>query len=208
MLPPEIYLQGGVEPELVTSIGYASKSLSNKSMTRLGGYVKLAPLIFSDRSYKLNFFVSSTRQISDNGYLLFVQQIYYAHQSDRAGVMSGLGFELGVNPFWYGKRWTKAFEIAWQQTSLTHIRHSSATLSTFDDRYTMPNTTYAKNGWYHATANRFKFGFTTAKNLKNNLAFQFSFGSLIALQKQHILLGFAHAQVPLYLHGMIRYILK
>jgi hypothetical protein len=135
-------------------------------------------------------------------------QIYYAHQSDRAGTISGLGFELNFNPYWYGKKWTKGFELVWQHTAFAYIKHSAITRATFDDRYTTINTKYPKDGWYASTANRFKIGFTSAKKISKNLALQISVGGLAILQKQKILLGFSHAQVPFYLNGMLRYYWK
>ncbi|MEJ7683007.1 MAG: hypothetical protein WKG06_35155 [Segetibacter sp.] len=201
----QIFLQIGFEPEMVTTIGYAHELSNATSKMHLGGSIKLAPLITNNNAYKLNLFTSLNYKLSNRSNILFSPQIYYAHQADRAGTIGGFGFELNTNPYWYGKKWTKSFEFGWQHTAFAYIKHSAITRATFDDRYTTSNTNYPKDGLYHSTANRFKIGFTGAKQISKVMALQFSVGSLVVSQKQKILLGFSHAQVPFYINGMVRY---
>ena len=201
----QLFLQIGFEPELITSIGYAHKISNRNNGIHVGASIKLAPLIIKNQAYKVNFFTSLNYKFSEKGFAMITPQIYYAHQKDRAGTIDGLGFEINFNPYWYGKKWTKGFELGWQNTTFGYIRHSREARATFDDRYTTINTQYPIDGWYNSTSNRFKIGFTGAKHLNKRLDLQISVGSLAILQKQKILLGFSHAQVPIYLNGMVRY---
>lgn len=186
----QIFLQIGFEPELVTTLGYSRKISDAKSKIRLGGSIKLAPLILRNKAYKLNLFTSLNYKISDKGYALVSPQIYYAHQSDRAGTISGLGFELNLNPYWYGRKWTRGIELGWQHTAFAYIKHSAITRATFDDRYTITNTMYPRDGWYNSTANRFKIGFTGVKKISESLALQISIGGLAVLQNKKYCLAF------------------
>lgn len=201
----QLFLQIGFEPELITTIGYAQKIRDANNKIHVGASIKLAPLIIKNQAYKVNFFTTLNYKLSEKGFALVTPQIYYAHQKDRAGTIGGVGFEINFNPYWYGKKWTKGFELGWQHTAFAYIKHSAESLATFDDRYTTINTQYPRDGWYNSTSNRFKIGFTGAKRISNKMALQISIGSLVILQKQKVLLGFSHAQVPFYLNGMLRY---
>jgi hypothetical protein len=201
----QVFLQIGFEPVLVTTMGYSRKVGDSKSNMRVGGSIKLAPLITENSAYKVSLFTSLNYKISEKSHALVSPQIYFAHQSDRAGSISGFGFEFNLAPYWYGKKWTKGIELGWQHTAFAYIKHSATTRATFDDRYTTINTKYPVDGWYNSTSNRFKIGFTGVKRISEKMVLQISAGGLAVLQKQEILLGFSHAQVPFYVNGMVSY---
>jgi hypothetical protein len=126
---------------------------------------------------------------------------------NRAGVLNGLGFDLRASPVNNSKKWIKGFDLGWQYTLFTHIKHSKKTTDTFEDRYPENSKKMEgpKSGWYGATANRFRLGFVASKVIGTHLHFQLGLGSLISVQKQGIAIGFAHAQFPFYLESLLAY---
>lgn len=94
-----------------------------------------------------------------------------------------------------------ALDLGWQGTLLTHIRHSAATRATFEDRYPdeREGAQGPHDGWYGATAHRFRFGLAGMRALSDASTLRIALGSLFALQKQGVLFGFDLGQVPVYL---------
>ncbi len=204
----QVFLNLGLEPEMVTTIGFAHLIGKGKTFNiHLGGSLKLAPLLITKGAWRANFASFAHWKMNEHWRSLLTSNIYLAHDHNRAGIIDGLGFELRATPAYYGKKWAKGFDAGWQYTLLTHIKHSEEAKKTFDERY--PDGTNGvqgpKDGWYASTASRFRVGLTGATSISNYVTLQFSGGSLFAIQKQGILLGFAHAQVPAYIDVSCRY---
>jgi hypothetical protein len=135
----------------------------------------------------------------------FSLQPYLAQVHNRAARMNGLGLELRATPSHYGFRWTVGLDLGWQSTLLTHIRHGEATRQTFRNRYPgRDQYDGPADGWYGATAHRFRIGLVGARRLGNHLAMQLAAGSSLSLQQQGIAFGFSHAQVPVYAEALLR----
>ena len=193
----------GAEPEIITSVGYLHK-IGRQSGTlnyQLGGSIKLAPIIISNGSCRANFLAIANWKMSEQWQNSIAASMYIVHDHNREGRLTGTGFELRANPAYVGKRWSKGFDIRWQYTPFTHIKHSEEAKETFDDRYSEGTTGIQgpKDGWYKNAANRVGIGITGTTNVGNHSALQISLGSLFIIQKQGILLAFSHAQIPAYL---------
>lgn len=205
----QVFLNVGLEPEWVATIGYAHL-IGTEGKTfdiHLGGSLKLAPLLISNGAWRANFISFANWKMNEHWRSMLASNIYLAHDHNRAGTMTGLGFELRATPAYYGKKWAKGFDAGWQYTLLTHIKHSEETKKTFDERYPtgINGVQGPKDGWYASTASRFRIGLTGATSISKAVTLQLSGGSLFSIQKQGILLGFAHAQVPAYIDISCRY---
>lgn len=205
----QVFVSVGLEPELVTTIGYTRlvTQFGKDLDFHMGASLKFAPLIISDESFRINVTGAMDWEMGNQWKTRFSPDLYLAHDNNRAGVMNGLGIELHSTTLHFGEKWTKGFELGWQYTGLTHISHSIETKDTFGDRY--PEGTRGlkgpKDGWYKATASRFRVGVVAAKQLDDHWGIQVGIGSLLSIQKQGILLGFSHAQVPVYLESTVSY---
>lgn len=202
-----VFIKFGMEPELVTTLGYtqvvARKADVNWSV---GSSIKFAPLLLGNGAMRVNLIQSADWSLKNNWQAVISNQFYLAHNKNRAGTMNGLGFDLRAMPLHHGEKLTKGFEIGWQYTALVHIKHSDETRDTYNDRYPSGvNAGGPRDGWYSASASRLRLGFTASKTLNERLALQFGIGGLFNIQKQGILLGFSHAQVPLYVSTQLSY---
>lgn len=203
------YITTGLEPLWVSTLGYThmiGKETDNVKM-HIGSSVKVAPLIALRHAWRINFITAADWKWSKNWRTTLVSEIYLAQQQNRAGVMNGIGIEFRAMPSFYGKRWSKGLDIGWQYTALAHIRHSSETHITFNDRYLENENGIdgSKDGWYGSTANRFRLGYVSTRELGSNLSLTVAGGVLISLQNQGILMGFSHAQFPFYLQSGLIY---
>lgn len=201
----QFFLKIGLEPEVVTSIGYVKHFDIITSNFYYGATLKFAPLVLKNMPVKFNFFLSREYQLSEKWFLIAMPQIYYVHNSDKGGSYNGIGFEAGTTFYYQGKKWTKGFEFNYQNTAFTHIKFSGQAKETFRDRYPSGNLEGPVDGWYRFTSSRLKLGYTTARKINEHFGMQFSFGGNISAQKQHILFSFSHAQLPVYLEGVLRY---
>ncbi|MEJ7685139.1 MAG: hypothetical protein WKG06_46290 [Segetibacter sp.] len=205
----QVFLNVGLEPEMVTTIGFAHLiGKEGKAFDiHLGGSLKLAPLLITKGAWRANFISFANWKMNEHWRSVLTSNIYLAHDHNRAGTMDGLGFELRATPAYYGKKWAKGFDAGWQYTLLTHIKHSEEAKKTFDERYPISTNGVQgpKNGWYALTASRFRVGLTGATSISNSVTLQFAGGSVFSIQKQGILVGFAHAQVPVYIDVSLRY---
>ncbi len=203
IMPNKVFVTVAAEPEIVTTVGYVhSVGKNNRSVNfQIGGSVKLAPLIISHGAWRANIITVADWKLSNKWTNTIASNIYLAHDHNREGILNGIGFELRDNPVFYGKRWAKGFDIGWQYTPFTHIRHSPEAKENFSDRYPegVTGITGPKDGWYKNAASRVRLGVTGATKIGNSAALQLSLGSLFVFQKQGILLGFSHAQFPAYL---------
>lgn len=207
--PNQIFISIGLEPELVTTIGYTHLALSpGKNVDfHVGASVKLAPLIFSNGAWRFNIIGLTNWKISDTWKTRFTSKLYLAHDNNRAGEMHGFGSELQATLLHFGKTWAKGVDIGWQYTALTHIKHSEETKDTFNDRYSVGEngTNGPRDGWYRATARRFRLGFAGSRRIGDQWRVQLRIGALLSVQKQGILLGFSHAQVPFYINSTVSF---
>ena len=203
ILPDKIFITVAAQPEIVTTIGYVHSIVkrNNSPSLQLGGSINFAPLIISNGAWRANFIAVAGWKFNDKWANTVTTNIYMAHDHNREGILNGVGFEIRDNPFLIGKHWSKGFDLGWQYTPFTHIKHSAEAKATFDGRY--PNGISGingpKDGWYKNAASRIRIGITAAHSIGNNSALQISLGSLFVVQKQGILLAFSHAQVPAYL---------
>lgn len=101
----------------------------------------------------------------------------------------------------------KGIDVGWKYTALTHIKHSEETKDTFNDRYPAGENGIDGpwDGWYRSTASRFRLGFAGSRKFGELWRIQIGIGTLLSVQRQGILLGFSHAQVPLYLESTVSY---
>ncbi len=202
ILVNRVFITFGAEPGFVATVGYVHSvgQKENAINFQLGGSVKFAPLILANGAWRANFLTVADWKLNDKWTNTTVTNIYTAHDCNREGIFNSIGFEVRTSPLFGGKRWTKGFDFGWQYTPFTHIKHSAEAKETFEERY--PNGTAGingpKDGWYSDTASRLRIGFIGATSIGKNSAVQISVGSLINIQKQGILLGFSHAQVPAY----------
>ena len=204
----QIFINIGLEPELVTTIGYVHllNHGKNGSDFYLGGSLKAASLILKNDAWRFNLIQGISFPVSPKWKSLLSNQFYVAHNQNHAGSLTGLGFELRGTIITSDNKWNKGIEGGWQYTALTHIKHSSATRETYNDRYPDDSVTAAPvDGWYAATASRFRLGFVLSKRLNTAMRVQFSIGSLLAIQKQKVALGFPYAQVPFYFNTQFSY---
>lgn len=203
-----IFLNVSLEPELVATIGYRYKvgSWKNDTNVYLGGSIKFAPLIISNGAWRSNFTQGLDIKVSENWIGVFSNDIYLAHNKNRAGTMDGLGFDLRGSLNHHSGKWSKGIELGWQYTAFTHIIHSDEVKATFQEIYPDPSITGGPiDGWYSSTASRFRIGFLAGKRLNNHMTFQLGIGSILSVQKQGILVSFAHGQVPLYFNTQLNY---
>ena len=205
----QIFISTSLEPEWTVTMGYTHlMGKPGKTIDiHVGGSVKLGPTIIADGAWRANFITAADWRMGEQWGTTLASSIYWAHDHNRAGVMQGLGVEFRATPTHYGKKWVKGFDLGWQYTALTHIKHSTEARDTFEERYpdNVDGTEFPKDGWYGSTANRFRLGVAGARKLSDHLALQFSVGSLIALQRQGILMGFSHAQFPFYFESTLKY---
>ncbi len=204
----QVFISVSLEPELVTTVGYTHLiGHTEKDLDfHIGTGLKFAPLILENKAFRFNLTGIMDWAMTKNWKTRFSTGFYLVHDNNRAAVMNGLGVDLRSSTLHFGDKWTKGFEFGWQYTGLTNIRHSAESKDTFNERY--PNDTGIngpKGGWYKATASRFRLGFVTSLELGDQWGLQFAAGTQIAVQKQGILLGFSHAQVPVYLSTAISY---
>jgi hypothetical protein len=203
----QIFLKIGLEPELVTTIGYIKPIKKDKENTlyTIGGAIKIAPLIVNHKAFKCNLFVTRDFTLNEKWHIQASPQIFYVQNTDRAATYQGIGFEAGSTVYHLGKKWTHGFDLALQNTTFTHIKLSKKAKETFDERYLSSNGQQPVDGWYESTATRFKIGYSTARQFNEHLGLQLSVGSSFIRQKQGILFGFAHAQLPFYFESALRY---
>ncbi|GAB3907702.1 hypothetical protein GCM10028803_41920 [Larkinella knui] len=203
---------GGLEPELTTSAGYSCRvsRQSGPFQIRLGAGFLLPPYLVGQGSVRLNGLVAldwhptaQTTKRSWGGRLALLP--YYARNRNDAGALDGLGLEIRLLPLRRGNRWTTGIDLGFQTTLLTRIQHSDRVGSTFMDRYlsTGTATNQPRDGWYRTTAQRFRLGYTGAWAMGRGWSGQFSAGTLVSVQRQGILLSFAHGQIPLYLETSV-----
>lgn len=205
----QIFVSVGLEPELVTRIGYTHLALSPSESVdfHVGASVKLAPLILANGAWRFNAIGLTDWQMSKTWKTRFTSKLYLAHDNNRAGEMHGLGSELRATSMHFGKRWAKGVDVGWQYTALTHINHSDESKDTFNDRYASGENGIdgPTDGWYRSTASRFRLGFAGSRKFGEFWRIQFGIGALLVAQKQGILLGFSHAQVPFYLDSAVSF---
>ncbi len=205
----QVFIGVGLEPEWVATVGYLyGIGKPGKPVDfQLGVSIKLPPLLVAQNAWRANLMVAAHWRMAERWSTQITGNIYNAHDYNRAGVMNGIGFEMRAAPAYDGKHWRKGFDIGWQYTALTHIRHSAEAKDTFKERYAgnINGIEGPKNGWYGATASRFRLGFIGARKLGDHLTWQLGLGGLISVQRQGIWLGFSHAQVPFYLQSTWAY---
>ncbi|MBO0938626.1 hypothetical protein J2I47_18890 [Fibrella sp. HMF5335] len=205
----QLGVSAGLEPELTTSVGYAYQVIetTNSLQIRLGAVLTVPPYRVSTGSGRLSGLVAldwhptGPQSASRWGGRLALMP-YYARNCNEAGTLDGLGLELRLLPLHRGKHRTGGLDLGWQGTLLTYIHHSDLAKAAFNERYvgtTGPDLAGPKDGWYRNTAHRFRLGYTSAWRLGSNAYWQLSVGTLVALQRQGVLLSFAHGQVPVYL---------
>ena len=202
----QFFVSIGLEPELVSTIGYMHKVGDTKMSTKYyaGASLKFDQLLIKKGAWRGNLLTAADYRISDKWGTRPTLNIYLAHDNNRAAIMNGLGFELRSAFIRYGKR-NKGIDVGWQYTALTHIKNSAATKDTYNDRY--PSNQGIINGptdgWYAGTASRLRLGFVSSVKLSKQTRLQLGAGSLINVQKQAIIVGFSHAQVPVYVESIL-----
>lgn len=202
------FVQVGVEPHLVLSLGYVQETRAGGDGTRLGvgAGVKVSPYLIGDGVGRLNLILAGRWRPDEPWGVSGAGQLYLARGRNRAATSHGLGVELRIAPGYHGDGWTAAADLGWQGTLLTHIRHSQAAKEAFEDRYGdgAGPADGPVDGWYGSTAHRLRIGLLTERRISDGVRVRAAIGSLFSLQRQGILLGFAHGQVPAYLEASVR----
>ncbi|MBO0933237.1 hypothetical protein [Fibrella aquatilis] len=202
----------GIEPELTTSAGYNYRvsRLPNPLQFRVGAGLLLPPYLAGQGSVRLNGLVALDWQPAPQptgrgwcGRLALLP--YYAHNRNDASTLDGLGLDVRLLPLRRSNRWAGGLDLGWQATLLTHVQHSDRVKGTFTGRYpaSEPPAGQPRDGWYRGTAHRFRLGYTSAWAMGQRWSGQVSAGTLVGLQRQGVLLSFAHGQVPVYLETTI-----
>lgn len=201
----------GIEPELVSWLGYAHSRLSDDARTELGlgASVKLAPFTIETAAFRLNLLAFAKKLTPARWGAMAALSPYLVHDNNEAGQFWGTGAELRVHPGYFERNWTLAFDLGWQATVLTYIEHSDVVRRTFQQRY--PDDAQREpeplDGWYAFTANRFRVGLGAAYALSSRFALSAGLGSLFSPQKQGAFLLFSVGQVPLYAELGMQYTL-
>lgn len=175
-----IFITIAAEPELVTTIGYLH-AVGNSGHFKIGAGIKTAPLIILKGAWRANLIAVTDWKLNKKWGNMLTTNFYLAHDHNKEGVMNGLGVELRDNFTVSGRKWTKGFDLGWQYTPFTHIKHSREAKEAFEDRYPEGVTGMdgPKNGWYRNGASRIRIGVTGLTKLGTNASFQISAGSLI-----------------------------
>jgi hypothetical protein len=84
------------------------------------------------------------------------------------------------------------------------IKNSEAVKDTYRlDYLDCVNPIEPIDGWYKSTGSRFKLGVMVGRPICSNIDLQLELGSWVIMQKQGLIISFAHAQVPAYFNGQI-----
>jgi hypothetical protein len=205
----QFFISIGLEPELVATIGFLhlAGTFNPNVEYHIGSSIKFAPLIIANGAWRLNFINAASWKMSEAWKTQITSNLYLAHDNNRGGEMNGLGTELRVMPVHLGNKWAKGADIGWQYPFLTHIKHSGEAKDAFNDRYPAgaERFTGPRDGWYRSAASRLRFGFTGSGRLGKHWKLQLGIGTLMSVQKQGVLLGFSHAQVPFYLDSTVSF---
>ena len=200
--PNRVALSLGLEPELTASLQYEHRwQAAQKTAFRLGAVLTAPPYRVRDGSARLSLLTAADWQSAGRWQTTLALLPYYARNQNRAGTLDGYGLEVRLLPTHRGRHWRSGFDLGWQSTLLTHVRHAEAARATFQDRYpagTTGGTDGPANGWYRLTAQRFRLGFLGAGRVSERVGWQVSIGSQFVLQRQGVGLSFAHGQVPVY----------
>ncbi len=125
--------------------------------------------------------------------------------------MSGLGIQWSGALTNGDERWRKGMELSVQYTPITHIRHSASTRSKFEERYPDPSVVGdigPVDGWYRVSSLRVRAGLVGAVRLWPKVDWQFAVGAQASRQKQHVLMAFPYASIPLYVENSLSYTFK
>lgn len=201
-VPNQITLSVGLEPELTASLQYMHRwQTTERTAFRLGTVLKVPPYRIREGSVRLSMLTATDWKFAGRWQATLVLLPYYVRNQNRAGTMDGYGLEVRLLPTHRGRHWTNGLDLGWQTTLLTHIRHAEAAQHTFEDRYpigTAGGMGGPADGWYSTTAQRFRLGFVGRGRMSERVGWQIGFGSQFVVQRQAILLSFAHGQVPFY----------
>lgn len=201
----------GIEPELVSWLGYAHSRLSNDARTELGlgANMKLAPVTIETAAFRLNLLAFARKLTPARWGVMAALLPYLVHENNEAGQFWGTGAELRVHPGYFERNWTLALDLGWQATVLTHIEHSAMVRQTFQQRYPdeAARESEPRDGWYAFTAHRFRVGLGGAYASSSRFALSAGLGSLFSPQKQGAILLFSVGQVPLYAELGMQYTL-
>lgn len=201
-VPNRVAISVGLEPELTASLQYVHRwPLTEKTAFRLGTVLKVPPYRVREGSARLSLLAAADWQLAGRWRTTLAVLPYYARNQNRAGTLDGYGLDVRLLPTHQGRHWTSGFDLGWQETLLTHIRHAEAAQATFQDRYvagTTGGTSGPVDGWYGLTAQRFRLGFVGSGRVSERVGWQVGLGSQFVFQRQGVLLSFAHGQVPVY----------
>jgi hypothetical protein len=203
-----VFANSGLEPQVITTIGYRQliREFDNDNRLYLGGSVKSAPLAKIFQAWRLNLNQTMEIKLTSNWHTIFNNAFYLAFSENRAGTMNGLGFKLNAAAIHKKNKWSKGIIAAWQHTAFSKIKHSEAVKDSYRLGYHQNDNPLGPfDGWYKSTGNRFKLGVVAGRPIFNNIDLQMELGSLVVIQKQGLIVSFAHAQVPAYFNVQVVY---
>lgn len=200
--PGQIEIRVGIDPAVVVSLGYSHRvtAVDDPRAARLGAEIEVPTTVFSHGAWRASLVSSIGWTASGHWGVRGTARWYVAHNRNRAGAMTGVGVAFRGRPGWYGHRSGVALDLGWQSTLATYIQNSAAVDSTFTQRHRDAALSRGpRDGWYGSTANRFRIGLTGSHGVGHDIDLSLSIGSVFALQKQGVLVGFDLGQVPFYL---------
>lgn len=202
-----VVVQMALEPHLVMSLGYLRAVGPRRERLDLGvgASLKVSPYLLGRGAGRLSL-VTAGRWVANSGWgVAAASEAYLARGRNRSGTIHGIGLELRSAPGYYGERWGVAADLGWQATLVSHVRHSAEAREAFEDRYADGTSggDGPVDGWYGSTAHRARLGLEATRSLADGASLRVAAGSRFSLQRQGILLGFAHGQVPVYLEASV-----
>ncbi len=205
---PQLNVSLALEPEVVLVANYTWGVTTEELPVnfRLGGGTKIPTTLFSNRAWRVHLTGSADWVHKNKLGVAANSFVYLVHNRNRAGEIYGLGFEIRANPGYYRPNWNWSLDLGWQNTFASYITHSEETRFTFEDRYPdgVEGIPGPRDGWYGATANRFRVGFLGARHFSEKVSFAVALGTLFATQRQGLLFSFDFAQLPVYLETTVR----
>jgi hypothetical protein len=201
-----LFTNVGLEPQVVTTFGYNHliTEFNNYNRFYLGVSVKTAPLATISQAWRVNLGQTMVIKLNNNWHTIVSNAFYMAYSENRAGSMNGLGFKLNAAAIFVKNKWNKGIIVAWQHTAFTKIKNSEAVKDTYRLGYLdCVNPIEPIDGWYKSTGSRFKLGVMAGRPICSSIDLQLELGSLVIMQKQGLIISFAHAQIPAYFNGQI-----
>ena len=198
-----------IEPEALV-LGDALHALPTgepRVSLALGGGFKAAVLLPARADVRVHALLQAIYRPGARWELGCMLQLFAAHAKNDAARSFGLGAELRCQPTYRLAAYRLGLDLGWQSTLGAHVAHTALSRRTFELRY--PDAASdgggPSDGWYALTAQRARLGLYVDRNLAARWGLRLALGTLFALQRQGLYVGFNVAQLPLYLELAARH---